>query len=89
MISRERMVHPEIMHKVLLLARNVFEEDELAFDERTPFEQIEEWDSANHVHMVVAMEKAFGIRFELAELQRLSVVGDLAAVIARKRMQAG
>jgi acyl carrier protein len=79
------MTRLEILQQLITLARRVFDEDEVSFDESTPFEAIDDWDSANHVHMVVAMEKAFAIRFDLASLQRLHKVADLVDIIEQRR----
>ncbi len=79
------MERSDIVAKLVALGRDVFDEEDLSFDEDTRFDQIEEWDSSNHVHMVVAMEKAFAIRFVLSELQRLVYVRDLVDIIERRR----
>jgi acyl carrier protein len=83
------MTKDEILGTLLRLARKTFDEEELAFDAQTRFADIDDWDSLNHIHMVSAMEKAFGIRFELSDLQRLERVSDLIEVIARRRNAAG
>jgi acyl carrier protein len=83
------MTRDEILGTLVRLARKTFEEDELAFDAQTLFADIEDWDSPNHIHMVSAMEKAFAIRFELSDLQRLERVSDLIDVIARRCEAAG
>jgi acyl carrier protein len=73
----------ELLPRLLGIAKKVTGEDALMFDEDTPFEAIEEWDSLNHVHMVVGMEKDFGIRFaDPARLQGVVKVRDLLDIIA-------
>lgn len=73
----------ELLPRLLEIARDVLDEEELDFGPGTPFEEIEAWDSLNHIHMVVRMEQAFGIRFDLASLQNVEKVGDLLGIIAR------
>ena len=75
----------QILETLLALARKTFDEDELSFDADTLFEDLEAWDSFNHIHMVVAMEKAFAVRFSVGELQRLTRVADLIDIIERHR----
>jgi acyl carrier protein len=82
------MTRVDILTTLVQLARKTFDEDELVFSESTAFEAIEEWDSLNHMHMVVAMEKAFSIRFDLGELKRLVRVSDLVDIVERKRKTA-
>lgn len=86
--QRAAMPRDEILAILIDCARKAFGEPELAFEESTRFDEIEAWDSANHLRMVVSMERAFGIRFANADLMRLDVVGDLSAVIERRYAEA-
>lgn len=77
------MTRAELLPALLDIARKVTGEEDLVFDGGTPFEKIEEWDSLNHVHMVVSMEKTFGIRFnDPARLQGIARIQDLLDIIA-------
>ena len=44
----------------------------------------EGWDSLAHVTIIVALERAFGIRFRMAERAALKNVGDLVNHIATR-----
>jgi acyl carrier protein len=80
------MTRAEILEILLNVARDVLDEEELSFNERTSFDEIESWDSSNHLRMVVRMEAALGIRFENSDLLRLKLVGDLVSVIERRQI---
>ena len=82
------MTRAGILETLLNVARAVLDEEDLSFDERTSFDEIESWDSANHLRMVVRMEATLGIRFENSDLLRLKVVGDLVSVIERRQAEA-
>jgi acyl carrier protein len=76
------MHRSQILHVLIELARNVLDEDDLNLSETTLFSDLEAWDSMNHVRMVVAMERAFKIRFAIGDLQRVVSVADLIDIIA-------
>ena len=45
---------------------------------------VPEWDSFNHITLIVAVESRFKIKFQTAELEALHTVGHLADLIATK-----
>ncbi len=78
------MTKKDLLIELLKIARDVIGEDDLVFAADTPFAQIEEWDSLNHLHIIVGIESTFGIRFDDAvQLQGVVKVQDLLDIIAR------
>ncbi len=51
----------------------------------TTAEDVEGWDSLGHIRLIIAIEKAFKVKFTAAEVSSLSNVGDLAALIEQHR----
>jgi acyl carrier protein len=47
-------------------------------------EDVEGWDSMNHIFIVVEIERRFGIKFQAAEMEELRNVGELAALVRRR-----
>jgi acyl carrier protein len=50
----------------------------------TTAQDVEGWDSLNHVNLIVAIECAFGISLTTREAKRLRNVGDLVTLIGQK-----
>ncbi|MHA4875364.1 acyl carrier protein, partial [Enterococcus faecium] len=50
----------------------------------TTADDVEEWDSLSHIRLIVAVERAFGIKFANAEIESLENVGDLIGAIDKK-----
>jgi acyl carrier protein len=42
---------------------------------------VEEWTSLTHISLLVAVEKAFGIRFRVGEVEKARNVGEFANII--------
>jgi acyl carrier protein len=65
--------------------RDLFGDDAIRLNPATTAADIPEWDSVNHINILVAVEVRFGIKFSTAEIEALRNVGDMAALIARKQ----
>ena len=46
--------------------------------------QIPGWDSLNHIIVITAIEKEYGIRFKISEILRLNNLGELQALVDTK-----
>ena len=62
----------------------VFDDDELQIYDAMTADDVEGWNSLSHVHLVVAVEKEFNVRFKTSEMASLKNVGDFIALIERK-----
>lgn len=78
------MTDRKYLNKVQVIFRDVLDNQDIVLSRETTAGEIEEWDSLSHINLVVAIEKEFGIRFALGELQRLKNVGDMIDLIGRK-----
>ena len=58
--------------------------DDWELGESTLASEVPGWDSLNHVNVVLAVEKHFGIRFRNVEVLRLRNVGDLQRLVNSK-----
>jgi acyl carrier protein len=65
--------------------RDVFDEDDLTISAETTAADIEEWDSLQHVTLVVNVEAAFGVRLTSLEVAGLKNVGQLVAIVESKQ----
>jgi acyl carrier protein len=76
----------EIVKTIEDCMKDVFEVDEVSIGDETTADDIEEWDSLSHVRLLVALERAFNIRFTNAEIDALQSanVGGLVKTIAAK-----
>lgn len=78
------MERNEIMSRVTDLMRDVFDEPDLVATDETSADDVADWDSTNHVRLIVAIEEEFGIRFETSEVTAPENVGELVDLIESK-----
>ena len=64
--------------------RDIFDEDDMVIEDKTTSDDVEEWDSLNHINLVSAIEKEFEIKFALGELMELKDVGAMIDLILEK-----
>ena len=72
------------MEKVQRIFREVFDDDTRVIEDSTNSSDIEDWDSLEHITLVVSMEKEFGLKFDLKEVNELANVGEMVDLIASK-----
>jgi acyl carrier protein len=74
----------EIFNGVTDIFRDIFDEDDLVIQDSTNSDDIEDWDSLNHINLVSAIEKEFKIKFALGELEELKDVGSMIDLMIKK-----
>jgi acyl carrier protein len=62
---------------LLPIFRDVLENDDIELIESTVAADVPEWDSLNHIYLVVAIEKQFKIKFTTHQIQSWQCVGDV------------
>jgi len=73
-----------LLETIQTLMRKVATNAELAVDETTVFETIEDWDSLNTVDLEMELENNLGIDFEIGEFQEFKTVGSLMESLQHK-----
>lgn len=80
-MSDATSVSPEITE----VFRRVLQQPDLELNRTTTADDVSGWDSLSHIQIVVALEKAFGIRFSSSEITDLPDVGALCDLIEAKQ----
>jgi acyl carrier protein len=78
------MSREEIFQKVQEIFRDVFDDEELIISDKTNSDEIEDWDSLEHISLIVSMEKEFSMKFDIKEVNKLENVGEMIDLIKRK-----
>lgn len=64
--------------------RDVFDDDDIVATPALKATDVAGWDSLAHVRLILAVEKAFGVRFKAAEVNAFKNIGDLADSVTAK-----
>ena len=78
------MTRTEVYEKLNKVFRDVFDDDEITVHDGTTAEDIEDWDSLAHIDLVVAVEDAFGIHFNMGEVNSMKDVGEMVDIILQR-----
>ena len=78
------MSREEIMKRVTDIFRDVFDDEELMISDSTNSDDIEDWDSLEHISLIISMEKEFGLKFDIKEVNKLENVGQMVDMIRDK-----
>lgn len=74
----------KVLDQITAIMREYFDDDDLVLTMETTAQDVDEWDSLNHVNIMVAIEQNFGIKFAISEVQELKSVGDLVDLVSKK-----
>jgi acyl carrier protein len=81
MTNRDRGI---LLQRLQGVFREVFDDETIVIADDTTAEDVDDWDSINHVVLVVAAEKEFGLRLNAAEVGKLANVGALLDILVTR-----
>ena len=75
------MEREEVFERLNNVFRDIFDDDSIVVTEETTSNDIEDWDSLEHIKLVVAVEQEFGIKFNMNEVTTMKNVGEMVDII--------
>ncbi|MEN8880407.1 MAG: acyl carrier protein [Polaribacter sp.] len=77
------------INKVLSIFNEIFidvlEDDDIKLEYETTAKDVDDWDSLNHIMLVVAIEKHFELQFSADEVQGFKNVGEMCEAVINKK----
>jgi acyl carrier protein len=77
------MNQPEVLAKLQTIFDTVFLEP-VVVTPTLSAKEVPEWDSLTHIGLMVTVEKAFGVRFRVGEVEATRTVGEFADLILKR-----
>lgn len=75
------MSRDEVFEKLNEVFQDVFDDDTITVTNATTADDIEEWDSLEHINLIAAVEQEFGIKFNMGQVVSMKNVGEMADII--------
>ncbi len=75
------MSREEVYEKLNEVFRDVFDDESIEVHDETTAEDIEDWDSLEHINLIVAVENKFHMKFKMSEVTGLKNVGEMVDLI--------
>ncbi len=75
------MTREEVYEKLNGIFQEVFDDDNIEVCDSTTSADIEEWDSLEHINLVVAVEQEFGFKFDMGQVVSMKDVGEMVDII--------
>lgn len=78
------MSKEQIMERLTEIFRDVFDDESIEISDSTTANDIEAWDSLEHITLISAVEKAFKMRFTMREVSGMKNVGEMADILLER-----
>lgn len=78
------MESKEIFEAISDIFIEVFDAEDINVTRDSSSNDIEDWDSLNHIQLIVAIEKFFKLRFSILEIESWKNVGEMCDAIELK-----
>lgn len=75
------MREDKIYERLNAVFQDVFDDDTIEVDDLTTAEDIDDWDSLEHINLISAVEDEFGIKFKMSEVSTMKDVGEMVEII--------
>ena len=75
------MTREEAYERLTTVFRDVFDDDEIVLQDSTTAADIEDWDSFEHINLVVAVEDEFSFKIPMGKVVTMKDVGEMVDLI--------
>ncbi len=75
------MTREEVYERLNGVFQEVFDDDTIWVNDATTADDIEDWDSFEHINLVVAVEDEFGFKIPMGKTVTMKNVGEMVDII--------
>ena len=78
------MTEAEVFARLNKIFRKLFDDDSIVVTRATTANDIEDWDSLEHISLISAVERTFKMKFKMKEVSTMKNVGEMIDIIAER-----
>jgi len=75
------MTREDVFQELNEVFQDVFDDETISVNDSTTSKDIEDWDSLEHINLVVSIEKRFKMKFTMGEITEMKNVGEMVNII--------
>ena len=73
-----------VLEQVQEILRDIFDDEDIVVTYDTVADDIEDWDSLEHINVITSIEKHFNVKFAMNEVTGFKNVGNMVDTIFNK-----
>lgn len=71
----------EVFDRLNRVFRDVFDDESIRVTPDTTADDIDDWDSLEHITLISAVEREFRMKFKMGEISSMRNVGEMARIV--------
>ena len=75
------MTREEVFERLNGVFQEVFDDDEITVNDTTVADDVDGWDSFEHINLVVAIEEEFSFKIPMGKVVTMKNVGEMVDII--------
>lgn len=75
------MTREEVYVRLNSVFRDVLDDDSIVLHDETVADDVEGWDSFEHINIIVGVEEEFGFKFPMGKVVAMKNVGEMVDII--------
>ena len=75
------MTREEVFERLNGVFQDVFDDDEITVNDNTVADDVDGWDSFEHINLVVAIEEEFSFKIPMGKVVTMKNVGEMVDII--------
>ena len=83
-MAEQKPSREELLAKIRATLADLLDNKDLQISESTAADEVDDWDSINHVRLLIELERQLGFRFRADEAGGLKNVGELIDLVQAK-----